>query len=821
MDRLVQDFRQATRRLRRTPAFTAATIATLALTIGANASIFAVVHRVILNPLPYEDSGRLVALLFGMPARNVPPSGIITISSRLYYQYLDRATTIDDAALYRTDEATLTGRGEPERIVLARTTPSLGSLLRVSPVAGRWFTDAEGEPGAPQVAVLSYDLWVSRYGQNAGVVGEVLRLDGVPTTIVGVMPATFRFPDPLVDLWVPLPLNRAAATDPGLFSGVARLRDGATVAQARTELTRLSVELEPLYPNSGYSQLVSSATVLLETMVGHLTSTLWTLLASAGLLLILACANVTNLFLVRSEAREREVAIRNALGAGGSAMARYFLTESTLLALAGGAIGLGLAWGAIRLLLAYGPANLPRLTEIRLDAVIVAFTLALSLFTAVVFGVIQIARRTFAPDSLREGWTPTASRRRFRTQHALMGSQIALALVLIVASGLTLRSFQRLRAVDPGFDPRSALTFRIGFPRSAYPTPERLAMTHRAILEQLSALPGVTAASASTCLPLSEQQLCQGGALLIEGRVLPPNTPPPFVAIRGVAERYFETMGMRVIRGSGLDQAALEREEPVVVINEALAQRFFPREDPVGRRVRLGGLGRPANPPAPPAWLTVVGVVSSTPTFGLSEANPFPQLFMPMFAARAMGVTARLDTMNYVMRSSVTPATLAMPASRAVARVDPELALAYVRTLQDIVDRAAAQMAFTMVLLVIAAAIGLTIGVIGIYGITSYIVTQRFVEIGVRLALGATPTSVARQFVRQGGIVALSGIVIGLALAYAGTRLIASLLFGVSPRDPVVFGLAALVLFSTALFGCWLPAHWGSRLNPVKALRKV
>jgi predicted permease len=816
-ERLWQELRYARRRLLHSPAFTTAAMLTLALAIGATTSIVAVVYRVILNPLPYGNADRLVALQFSGPARNIPR--IYYIPSRLYFQFLERARTLTGVALYMgATELTLTGQGIPERVRVSRTTSSLTSVLRVSAAQGRWFTEAEAEQGASPVAVLSYGFWARRFGHDPQIVGRSISLDGIPTVVLGVMPASFAFPDPRIDAWTPAPFaTRTTATDAYVFAAIARLRDGATIAEARSELTQLVIDLDPSYPNNGYRMLVSAATTLLDATVGEISGTLWILLASVGLVLLVACANVANLFLVRSEARQREIVMRRALGGGTRAIAHYFLTESALLSLAGGAIGFAVAWMAVRLVVAFGPANLPRLNEVRLDAASWAFTFALSLVAIVVLGSIPLLRFTPRAESLHESrrWS-TASRGQYHTRYLLMGLQIALALVLLVASGLMLRSFQKLRAVDPGFDGTSTLTFGIGFPRSSYSERVRLVAAHRAILDRLSALPGVSAVSASTCLPLSERELCQGGPLFIDGHPLLPGTIAPFVAVRAVDGSYFQTMGTRVLRGRGIDRSDVDREEPVVVVNQALVNVSFPGQDPIGQRVRLGN---PSVATYTPEWLTVIGVVANTPIRGLAEPAPFPQLYLPIFRSRTVNMAPRLDAMNYVVRTSVTPESLVDSVRRAVGEVDANLALAQLRTLQDILDHAVAQMAFTMALLAIAAGVSLLLGVIGIYGAMSYIVSQRTAEIGVRLALGAEPGSVARMIVWQGGAVALAGITIGLASAFAGSRLIQSLLYGVSPRDPGVFAGTTLLLLGVVLLACWLPARRAARLSPLDTLR--
>jgi predicted permease len=803
----------AARRLARSPAFTLASLLTLALAIAANVSIFAVVHRVLLNPLPYGDSDRLIELSFAMPSRNVPS---INLTSRLYFQYLDRAHTLDGVALYQTDDLTLTDQGTAERIRVSRTTPSLASVLRVTPASGRWFTEEEGIPGASPVAVISHGLWTRRYGQNLSVLGRVVTLDAVARTVVGIMPPSYAFPDPGVEVWIPFQSTRATASDAYSIPGIARLRDGATVADARTELNRLNADLAPGYPSGGYDQLVANATTLIEAMTGRVSHTLWTLLASVGLVMLVACANVANLFLVRSEARQRDLAVRRSLGAGGRAIAFYFLSEGALLSIAGGAIGFAIAWVAVDLLVGYGPTNLPRLEEVRLDSVTVAFTLALSLVAAVAFSSIPLFRLTPLALSLHEsGRSNTASRDRHRARQLLMAGQMALALVLLVSSGLLLRSFQNVRAVDPGFNAASALTFRLGLPRTEYPDRARIVATYRAIVDRLSSLPGVTAVSGSTCLPLSDG-CTQGGPLYVDGRPLAPGTNPPIIGFHAVVGGYFQAMGMGVLRGRGVDRRDVERNDPFVVVNEALANIVFPGQDPIGQRVRLGS---PSPSVDDPGWLTIVGVVANTPTRALIETIHPPRLYMPMFDSRDTNIGPRLDAMSFVVRTTVPPLSLTSSVRGAIGEVDAKLALAQVRTLQDILDRASAQLAFTMILVIVAAGVALTLGVIGVYGVMSYIVSLRTTEVGVRLALGAEPRGVAAMMVRQGGSVALAGIVVGLGASFAGSRLIESLLYGVSPRDPSVFAAATVTLLSVALLACWLPARRAARISPLEAMR--
>ena len=824
VETLVRDLQYAVRALRKNPGFTAVATMTLALAVGATASIFTVVQHVVLNPLPYPDSDRVITLDHSVPRQNVPR--FTSMPPGLYFHYADRARTLAALALYRPSEMTITGHGVPERLPIGYTTPSLASVLRVAPARGRWFTSTEAEPGAPRVALLSHGVWQRRYGGDPNIVGKFITLGGVATQVVGIMPPSFAFPHSAVrvEVWLPDQLSRAAGF--GIFThfGVARLRDGVTVDDARAELTRLIGDVPQVYPGEPFAVglvttggLTSVAITLKEATIGSVTRVLWILLASVGLVLLIACVNVGNLFMVRSEARQRELAVRRALGAARIRIAGQLLTESTLLAVVGGMIGLAVAWAGVRLLVTFGPPSLPRLDEVRLDPVGAAFTLALSTVAGLVFGALPLLHRVSFAAMLHDGGRGnTASRSRHRTRRLLMGGQVALALVLLLASGLMVRSFQNLLAVDPGFDSASALTFRVGLPQTEYTSRDAAATAHQTMLDRMKEIPGVIAVSASTCLPLAGG--CMGNTMRAEGRVEPPGTIPPIVSFRAVAGGYVETMGMRLLRGRAIDRRDVEQRAPVVVINSALASAYFPHEDPVGRRVSFGRSD---------AWLTVVGLVANTTTRALNESTPAPKLFMPMSIAGGPGMPPTdlvstgpdISVMTYVVRSITPPLSLVPSVRRAIDTIDAKLALADVKTLGDVLDRASAQMAFTMVLLAIAASVSLVLGLVGIYGVMSYIVTQRTGEIGVRLALGATPGSVATEVVRQCALVAVIGVLVGVTGGVAGSRFIESLLFQVSPRDPKVFVATALTLIVVTIVACWLPARRAARISPLEALR--
>jgi putative ABC transport system permease protein len=823
MTAFARELRHAARRLLRSPAFTLATVMTLALAIGANVSIFAIVQRIVLNPLPYPDSDRVIALDHGAAGLNMA-SGL-GMTSGLYSQYRDQAHTLEDLAVYRNEDVNLTGAGVPERLRVTRVTTSLASVLRVSPAQGRWFDTREGEPGGPPSVVISHDLWLRRFGGDAGVIGRALTLNGVSTTMVGVMPAGFGFPDPAVDAWLPEPVNRTMGLGIFNYQGIARIRDGVMLDGVRADLNAAIADIPRAFPEYkttlGYNlQLSSTAVTLKEITVGRVTRMLWILLASVGLVLLIACANVANLLLVRSEARAREVAVRRALGASGAAIVRYFLAESALLATAGSVCGLVLASMAVRLLVDLAPATLPRRGELRLDGIVLAFTVALTLVVALAFALLPLLRGTTFAGSLQEiGRGNTVSRSRHRLRQVLMGAQVAFALVLLVASGLMVRSFDKLRHIDPGFDARSALTFRIGLPAREYPDRRAIVAAHQNILDHLATLPGVAAVSASTCLPLAEEGICYGNSLFVDGRpLMPVNGLPPNVGFRAVAGDYVEALGLRLRAGRGLTHADIDRGEPVVVINEALARLYFPNENPIGKRVA-------SSSPRGPSWMTIVGIVSNTPVRALAEPAPVPAIYMPMALAGGpdIPITAvvgpNVTVMSYVIRTSTPPLGLMPAARRAVDAVDPNLPIVRIRTMQDVLDRASAYMAFTMLLLAIAAGVALLLGVIGIYGVMSYIVSQSTNEIGIRLALGADPGRVARAVVGQGALIAFAGIVVGIAAAFATGKLLESLLYGISPRDPGVFIATTLALFVVALFACWLPARRAASIDPTEALR--
>ena len=832
MDVMAQEIRHAARRLLRAPAFTAAAVATLALAIGANVAIFAVVERVVLNPLPFPDSDHVLKLEHRVP--RVATVRFEALPPGLYLDYADRARTLAAVAAYQRGEMTLTGNGDPEHVAVARVTRSLHGVLQVSPQLGRWFTADEDAAGGPPVAILSHGLWSRRFARDPTIIGRAIALNGVSTAVVGVMPPTFAFPDSRVAVWMPEPLTRAAGF--GLFThgAVARLREAATIADARNDLDAVIAGLPQTFPGSalalslarGTEPMRSIAISLKEATVGDVERALWILMGSVGVVLLVACANVANLFLARSEVRRREVAVRQALGAGRAALVRFFLAESALLALSGAVLGVTLAWVAVRLLVTSAPATLPRLEEIRLTGISFAFTVGLGVVTAIAFAAAPMVQRVSLLATLHESGRGTSSSpRRHRARQLLMAAQTALALVLLVASGLLIRSFQHLRSVDPGFDAGAALAFRVGLPARTYADRDAAVAAHRAIIDRLKALPEAAGVSASTCLPL--EGTCFGNSIFKDDgsdRTRPPQTnqPRPVTMFRAVAADYFEVMGMRLLRGRTLSADDVDAGRSIVVVNQRFVDAYFLGRDAIGQRIAS------SRPPTlgPPAWLTIVGIVANTPTIALAETTVVPLIYMPMSIASGPGIPQALllgpdvSTMNFVVRAKSLPSGMRPSIRRALDGVDPELAIADARTLASVFDRASSQMAFTMGLVAIAGGITLLLGLVGIYGVTSYIVSQRTGEIGVRLALGADPRAVAGMIVTQGGRVVLAGVAVGLSIAAAGSRVIESVLYGVRPRDPAVFAATTVLLLAVAMGACWIPARRAARLSPVEALRQ-
>ena len=798
------ELRLAARVLMKRPAYAAVAAFTLALGIGANVAIFTVVNAVLIRPLPYPDSDRIVEARHHAPGLNMRN---LESSPGLIARYRETARTLTRTAGWDMRRLNLTGSGSPERVRAVAATPELFDVLATRPALGRPFFEADVQPDAAAVTILTHGLWQSRFGGDPGIVGRTVQLDGRAAEVVGVMPRGFAFPDPETRLLVPLPLDPTGGFGSFGMGSLARLAPGATVDAARREIEQLQQRIPEWFPGitrivlDGFGWSVSLEP-LRDRVVADVARTLWILFGTVGLVLLIAGANVANLFLVRAESRQREIAVRSALGASRARIARTFLAESLVLASAGGVAGLLIAAAAIRLVVAYGPAQLPRLHEVRIDAGVFVFAAALSVLSAVVLGLLPmagIARRPVAALVREGGRGSTAGGGRHRVRQLLIVAQVAMALVLLVASGLMLRSAVRLNAVDPGFRVEGLLT--VGVSLGTQTDRARAVTFYHRVLDEMARVPGVSSVAAASSLPIEAAGMT-GASFEIRSRPAPDSGIPRFTMYTAVTAGYFETLGMPLLEGRAPARSDAEQGRPVAWVNAAFARQFLDNRA-VGESIRIQD-----------TWLEVTGVVGDVRTFGLREAAR-PMAYVPPGSA-----PIALDVMHAVIRTDGAPASLAPALRAAVDRVDASVPLTTARTMEDIVAASTAQASFTITLLAIAAGVALVLGVVGLYGVISYIVAQRTAEIGVRLALGAEPAAVRAMVLRQGVAVAVIGVAVGLAAAWASTRLMTSLLFDVSARDPVTFATVALALTCVSALAAWLPARRAAGIDPLQALRE-
>jgi putative ABC transport system permease protein len=809
-----------TRRLLRAPLFSVVAILTLAVGIGANTAIFSVVNGVLLKPLPFHESDRLVGVWHTAPGINIP---VLNQGPTNYFVYREESQTFDDIALWQGAAVSITGTGEPERIQALRVTDGLLGILRVRPALGRDFTVEDDTPGRPDRLIISHAYWQRKFGGDPSVIGRTMAVDGLTFEVIGVLPQDFRFLDRNPQVLMPMRFNRAQV-HVGNFSyqGIARLKPGATIESANADVARmlpLTAERFPMPP--GFSrQMFDDAKLgplvrpLAQDVIGDTGQMLWILLGTVGLVLLIACANVANLFLVRAEGRQQELAIHAALGAGWRRMTWELLSESLTLALLGGAAGLALAYAGIRLLATIAPDGLPRVEEITIDPVVLLFTLAISVAAGLLFGllpVIKFARPQLA-NALKEGGRlSSAGKARHRARNTLVVAEIALAVILLVASGLMIRTFQAMRQVDPGFrNPAEVLTIRISVPEMLVKDPVEAVRTHQQIAERLGALPGVRSVGVTSSITMDGND--SNDPVFVEDFPAPEGRIPTLRRYKWIGPGYFETMGNRVIAGRPLEWNDAINKQDVAVISENLAREFW--KDPalaVGRRIR--------NTPSSP-WRTVVGVVGDERDNGVTRAAP-TIVYWPILQQRfwTEGISVQ-RTMAYAIRSerSGSP-TLLKEVQQAVWGVNPNLPVASVQTLEEIQAESMAQTSFALVMLSIAAAVALLLGIVGIYGVISYIATQRTREIGIRMALGAAQRDVSSLFLRHGLVLSAIGIVLGIAGAAGLTQLMSSLLFGVQPLDWVTYLSVAAGLGATALVASYVPAARAARIDPSVALR--
>jgi putative ABC transport system permease protein len=805
MQILLSDLRHATRRLRRSPGFTALAVLTVGLGMGATTVMFSAVHGVLLKPLSYPEPDLLVMI---RGATRAQPGRTGVISYPDYRDWRHESRSFETIAALRTADVTLAGPGGPERIEGARVTASFFQALRVAPALGHLFPEELDQPGGERVAVLGHGLW-RRLGADPTLVGRSITLSGQPHTVIGILPAGFRPPREVerAEVFAPLGLDGEALAERGNRSLVAigRLRSGVRIAQARAELAAVALRLEKEHPdNTGRGAMVES---LHADTVGELRQPLLVLLGAVAFVLLIACTNMANLVLPRALARQREVAIRAALGAKRSRLVRQLLTESLLLGLVGGVAGLALAHWGLDALVSLAPASTPRLQDIALDGRVLGFSLALSLATGVAFGLAPAlsASRTDVQAALHEsGRSPGLARH--RGARLLVVAEIALSLVLMAGAGLLLESFRRLLSVDPGFDPYNVLTLAVSLPDTRYPRPDQRAGFYAELLERVRILPGVISAAAITELPLGGDASI-ATRFIVEGRPAPAPGQKPRAEYHAVTAGYFETMRIPLKKGRTFDAGDRREASPVAVVNETLAAQVFPGQDPLGQRLTIG-IGTHESDPH---TFEVVGVVGDVQS-GRRAFTPL-EIYVPH-------PQQSWSWMSLVVRTSGDPVSLAGALRREVAALDSEQAVYHVRPLPELLSDALAARRFIMALLGGFALLGLALATVGVYGVLAESVERRRGEIGLRLAVGADPGDVLRMVLGQAARLAAAGVTLGLVAAFALTRVMQGLLFGVSATDPATFAAVAGVLAMAALLASYLPARRAARLDPVAALRE-
>ena len=815
-----QHFRHALRRLGRSPLFALITVLTVAIGVGANSVIFSVVNGVLLKPLPYTHPEALVAIWQTAPNLKIKD---LTISPADYFIFRDQNRSFSEIGAWTGGTVTLTGKSAPEQVRNLYLTEGVLPVLGVPPALGRTFIARDTAPGSPDTVVLSYPFWQRKFGGDGSAVGQRILIDGKAAEIIGVMPSSFRFLDDKAELLLPLRWDRAKTTL-GNFSyrSVGRLKPGVTLAQANADIARLIPVVNTAFPPPpGFSaklfeeaHIAAALRPLKEDVVGELGKVLWVLMGSIAVVLLIACANVANLLLVRAEGRQQELAIRLAMGASTRRIAMEMLFESVVLGLLGGAAGLGLAWGALRLLVSIAPAYLPRLDNITIDTPVVLFTLAISLAAGLLFGLIPVLKYA-APNvtnALRAGGrTLSQSRERHRARNTLVVVQTALAVVLLIGSGLMIRTFQALRQVDPGFrDPASLQTLALYIPEAAVKEGDRTIRTFQEIRRKLAEIPGVTSAAFANSIPTGGNDSTD--ILYAEDHVYREGQLPPLRRFKFVAPGFFETMGIRLIAGRDYTWTDLYDQRQVAIISENMAREMWRNPDAaLGKRIREG---------MKDPWREIVGVVADVRHDGADEKAPttvyWPSLMNDFWGNKPFVARGAV----FVLRSSRAGSeSLNAQIRQAVWSINGDLPLAKVRTMEEVYRGSMARSSFTLVMLAIAGGMALLLGIVGIYGVISYSVSQRTRELGIRIALGAPHRSLRTMVVRQGVVLAAIGVGFGLATAAALTRLMTALLFNVSTVDPLTYAAVAAGLLAAAALASYLPAYRASTVDPTEALR--
>ena len=808
MPTLLQDLRYGLRMLARNPGFTAVAVVTLALGIGANTAMFSVVNAVLLEPLPYKDASRLVTLWETHTAFGSSGPGAVTDPD--YVQWREQNQVFEDVGAFHGETSNLTGVGEPERLLGSAVTSNLFRLLGVRPAIGRTFLPGEEHAGRGNVVLLSHQLWERRFGSDPAMVGKAITLDGSSFTVVGVMPAGFQFPNQS-NFWLPLVLSNDYGN--AMDQVVARVKPGVTLERARADVAVIQQRLEQQRHRGDGGQPSFSFVFLKDAMVSSIRPALLILLAAVGLVLLIACANMANLLLARATARNREIAVRMALGATRGRILRQMLSESVLLAVLGGGLGILFAGWSRDFLVALLPQNtaqpgiLSRIASVNIDLRVLGFTLLVSLASGLLFGLaaaLQASRADTHPSLKESAATVTPGIRLLSLRNVFVMGEFALTFVLLVAAGLLMKSFVRVMAVDPGFQPQSVLTMNLILPPAQYHTEAQMRAFHNAVLERIGALPGVRAAgTVSFGLPLGNGSLM--GDFTIEG--LPVMPADSMASKLVVSPGYFRALGVPLLQGRSFDDHDTDHSQPVAIVGESLARRFWGNAGATGRRIHLGFQGSP--------WYSIVGVVGDVKQLGFERQAPLA-IYVPYSQAPRPFL---LSFMTIAARTDSNPLGMANALRRAVQAVDPDMPLFDVASMEQLVSRSVSQPRFNAFLLGCFAALALILASVGIYGVTSYSVTQRTHEIGIRMALGAVQGEVLRMIVRQGLRLAVLGTGMGFVAALGLTSVLRSLLFGVQPIDVLTFLSVLVVLIGVSLLASYIPARRAMKVDPMVALR--
>ncbi|HSE97829.1 MAG TPA: ABC transporter permease [Blastocatellia bacterium] len=807
MASLIQDARYAVKMMLRKPAFTIIAVFVLALGIGANTAIFSIVNAVLLRPLPYPQPEMLVQLWETVKNKG-DNNG--TLSAHNFAEWREMSGSFEHMAAYRYSSFTLTGGDRPEWISGAQVSSTLFRVLGVAPAIGRDFALEEDAPGHNRVAILSHGLWQRRFASDENLIGQSLTLNGESFTVVGVMPKDFQFPNS-VDIWSPLGIDLSKQERGNHFlMSAGRLKPGVTIMQAQSEMDSIATLMEERYPDNNTGRGISLVP-LHEELYGDFRPALLLLLAAVALVLLIACANVANLLLTRAMGRQKEIAIRAAMGANRWRLLRQFLTESLLLALAGCGLGLLLSMWAIDLLIASSPGTVPRASAIELDAAVLGYTIAVSLITGIIFGLAPALQVTAIDlnEALKESRQASLSGPgRRRLGGLLVVSEIALALMLLVGAGLLINSFYRLQRVAPGFETENVLTMTVSLPRNRYPDGQKQGAFFERALERIVAIEGVEAAGAVSELPFSGSRTRSSFA--IEGR--PQSNPGEGDAAdrRAITPDYFKAMGIPLIAGRYFNDRDRKESQPAIIINQAMARAHWPGEDPIGKRVRIGGPEETAIY-GEPVWREIVGIVGDLKHDRLTADAP-TEMYLPYLQAPP-------NRMFLAVRGSGNMRGLAGAVQGAILEVDKDQPVYNIRTMEQRLQRAVAPQRFIMFLLGIFAGGALLLAAIGIYGVMSYSVVQRTNEIGIRMALGADRRDIFRLIVGQGMKLMIIGTAIGIAGSLMLTRLMKTLLYGVSTTDPLTYTAVTIVLGAVALLACYIPARRATKVDPMVALR--